>query len=413
MRLITLYLAVWALVSCDRTGTISTSTEPILPVTGAWHLSLDIGEEQLPMDLELLHNGATWSAVILNADERIEVQDLQVTADSLIMRMPLFDSDFKAEFKSPTQMTGIWTNYLKSPDYKIPFIATSGETPRFPHDKATAQLTGNWEVRFSPDTDDEYPAIGSFTQVDDHLSGTFITETGDYRFLEGVVDGDSLKLSCFDGSHAFLFKAQVNGNTMSGQFWSGTHWNEPWVAARNEEIALTHPDSLTYLKEGYEMINFSFTDIDGHEVSPMNPEYKNKVVLVQVMGSWCPNCVDETRLLNEAYHAYNTDGLEVVALAFEKEKEPAKAKHSLVRFKNALDIEYPIAHAGYAAKDSAAAALPFLNHVMSYPTCIVIDKKGIVRKIRTGFYGPGTGDHYTLYKQEFMEFVEALLEEEV
>ncbi|MBK9539134.1 MAG: hypothetical protein IPO12_10410 [Flavobacteriales bacterium] len=77
------------------------------------------------------------------------------------------------------------------------------------------------------------------------------------------MDGDSLKLSCFDGSHAFLFKAVLRNDSLLGRYWSGTHWQEPWLAVRNPTFHLRDPDSLTFLKEGYDMVDFSFPSIDG------------------------------------------------------------------------------------------------------------------------------------------------------
>ena len=52
-------------------------------------------------------------------------------------------------------------------------------------------------------------ALAEFEQTGDKLTGSFITPSGDYRFLEGIVTGDSLKLSTFDGSHAYTFYAKI------------------------------------------------------------------------------------------------------------------------------------------------------------------------------------------------------------
>ena len=49
-----------------------------------------------------------------------------------------------------------------------------------------------------------------------------------------------------------------------------------------------------------------------------------------------------------------------------------------------------------------------LNHILSYPTTIFIDKKGSVRKIHTGFNGPATGKEYDDFKAEFEGFIELL-----
>ena len=36
-----------------------------------------------------------------------------------------------------------------------------------------------------------------------------MTETGDYRYLDGVVSGSKMYLSAFDGAHAFLFNKKM------------------------------------------------------------------------------------------------------------------------------------------------------------------------------------------------------------
>ena len=52
-----------------------------------------------------------------------------------------------------------------------------------------------------------------------------------------------------------------------------------------------------------------------------------------------------------------------------------------------------------------------LNHVLAFPTLIFIDRKGDVRRIHTGFSGPGTGQHYVEFKKEFTALLDELLSE--
>ncbi|MFT5678977.1 MAG: hypothetical protein ACI9FY_001525, partial [Patiriisocius sp.] len=114
-------------------------------------------------------------------------------------------------------------------------------------------ISGNWETVFSPNTvADRYIAKGIFNQIGNKVTGTFRTTTGDYRYLDGVVEEDSLKLSTFDGAHAFLFKAAISDSVMNGMFYSGNHWKEYFTAKRNENYELPSADNLTFLKEGYE-----------------------------------------------------------------------------------------------------------------------------------------------------------------
>ncbi|MCB9182523.1 MAG: TlpA family protein disulfide reductase [Flavobacteriales bacterium] len=374
-------------------------------------MHLELGEAELPFQFDVLErDSGGWHMRIHNAAEEIDVSEIESRGDSLFVRMPLFDSEFQARLLNDTIIEGVWCNLLKGPEYRIPFRAWHTAAPRFDHEAPRAHVSGSWRSVFSAGAPEAYEAIGIFEQFDDgRVHGTFMTETGDYRFLEGAVSGDSLMLSAFDGSHAFLFHARVLGDSMAGRFWSGTHWQEPWHAARDEQYRLRDPDSLTTLQPGTQAITFTFPDLDGHPWSSTDPDLKGLPLIVHVMGSWCPNCVDETRLLKEMHQKYQSRGLRIVAIGFEKQQDSTAAIAALRRFKERLDVPYPVLLGGPAAKEQAAARLPFLNHLISYPTCIFIDRAGHVRRIRTGFNGPGTGEHYAAYRADLESFLDTLV----
>lgn len=384
--------------------------------TGTWRMELDLLGDPLPFNFSLKKedNGA-WVAHVHNGAEDIRVDDVEIRSDSFLLRMPLFDSEFRGVLLNDSTIKGEWFNYLKGPQYHIPFVASAHTDHRFPGpSNGKTRVTGTWETHFSMGTDDAYNAIGLFEQHDNgRATGTFLTETGDYRYLEGIVHNDSLKLSCFDGSHAFLFLAALKGDSLVGSFRSGNHWEEPWVATRNDAYALQNPDSLTSLREGYEMVDFRFPDLDGQLVSPTDPLFKGKALMVQIMGSWCPNCVDETNLLNDLYGTYKDKGLEVIAIAFERYPDTTRAMAGLRHFQRTLGVRHTLLYGGVANKENTAEKLPFLDHIMSYPTCIFVDRNGKVRRIRTGFYGPSTGEHYVTYKRNLDAFVQQLLEEPI
>jgi thiol-disulfide isomerase/thioredoxin len=402
-------LASGLLAACNATAPREHAQRP---KAGRWSMDLELNGEHLPVHLEVVPvDSASWWLQVINGDEVITVKDIEQRGDSLFIRMPLFDSEFRAVLHDPEHMSGRWFNHLRGPDHSMPFEAHAGHQPRPTADSST--MGGQWRVRFSPGAEDGYDAIGIFElRANGQATGTFLTETGDYRYLDGWMQDDSLLLGGFDGSHAFLFQAARQGDSLVGRFRSGIHWEEPWVGVRDPGFKLRDPDSLTFLREGHGMIDFRFPDLQGRLVSPNDPQYKGKALLVQVMGSWCPNCVDETRLLNELYARYHAAGLEVLAVAFEKHRDPDRAKQALERYQHTLEVPYPILYAGSADKAEAAARMPFLNHVMSYPTCILVDRRGKVRRIRTGIYGPGTGAHYAQYKRSLTRYVEELLDED-
>ncbi|NNC49333.1 MAG: TlpA family protein disulfide reductase [Flaviramulus sp.] len=348
---------------------------------------------------------------VINADEVIEVNDIVYKNDSVYINMPVFEGFLVAEVVD-NKLNG---SFIKPGLNRVMPFKAEKDILRF--DKGVAakfNISGNWETVFSPEAEDEsYIAIGDFEQNGNHVIGTFTTTTGDYRFLEGVLNGNKLKLSTFDGAHAFLFTATVTDSTMQGNFYSGNHWIEPFVAKRNDSFELPDANDLTFLKEGYDGITFTFPDETGKMVSLNDDRFKNKVVLVQIMGTWCPNCLDESKFYAD-YYKNNTDkDLEIIALAFEYVATKAAAFKNIQRLKENTGISYPVllAQFGSASKIKANEKLPMLNHVLSYPTTIFIDKKGSVRKIHTGFNGPATGEKFTEFKSEFKSFLDELLRE--
>jgi thiol-disulfide isomerase/thioredoxin len=349
---------------------------------------------------------------IYNAEEVIEVDEITYRNDSVFITTPVFEGYFAAVFEG----YNLKGQFIKeSRDLVVDFEAEFNQDERFTANAEPKQnVSGVWETLFSPEiAEDTYVAKGIFKQDNEKVTGTFRTTTGDYRFLEGVMDGDSLKLSAFDGAHAFLFVAKVTDSTLRGMFYSGSHFKEPFTAKRNADFELPNTDTLTYLKEGYDTFAFSLPDAQGHMLSLSNERFKDKVVVVQIMGTWCPNCLDESKYYTEFYKANKDKDFEMVALAFEYAKTEAKAFDRIARLQNRLQIDYPILLAQYGGTDKAEAQkkLPMLNHVLSYPTSIFIDKTGKVRKIHTGFNGPATGDKYLEFKAEFEGFIDLLLEE--
>jgi thiol-disulfide isomerase/thioredoxin len=70
--------------------------------------------------------------------------------------------------------------------------------------------------------------------------------------------------------------------------------------------------------------------LDGKTVSLAGYRYKNKVVIVQILGSWCPNCMDETAYMVNYYKKYHNKGVEVVGLAYERSNDFAKSQKALL-----------------------------------------------------------------------------------
>lgn len=405
MRIFIIFLCLLTVVSCNESN-----TEKVLK-TGHYRGTFEVMDnELLPFNFEVLSKD---KLKLTNADEVIEVDEIIYRNDSVFIMFPYFETYFAATFDSDN-LRGTYIE--ESRDRYVPFTAEYDNSTRFKTTKTeNANVDGIWEAVFSKGiAGAEYVAKGTFTQEGNKVTGTFSTPTGDYRFLEGSVEGSQLLLSTFDTAHAFLFKATVTDSTLeNGMFYSGNHFKEPFVAKRNESYVLPDANELTFLKQGYDKLAFTFPDLNGNPVSLEDERFKGKVVLVQIMGSYCPNCLDESKFYAKYYEANKNKDLEIIALAFENAKTEEKAMQRITRMKERVGINYPILLAQYGtnSKQKAQEKLPMLNHVLSYPTTVYIDKQGNVRKIHTGFSGPATGDKYTAFVKEFNAFMGELLSE--
>lgn len=403
MRYLYLLLALTVVTSCTD------EKKPQTLKTGTYRMVLAAqDDEEIPVILEVTSDS---TLVLFNADERIEVDEIRYVNDSVYIKTPVFQSYFAGVFDGDN-LSG---KYIDDTRERITsFKATYNDKVRFaPKSAANYDISGVWETMFSPGEKEAYSAKATFEQDGQTVTGTFRTKTGDYRYLEGVMDGDTMKLSTYDGAHAFLFKAIVTDSAMEGQFYSGNHWKEPFVAKRNTDFELPEIDELTFLNEGYDALEFSFPDENGNMVSLSDAAFKDKVVLVQIMGTWCPNCLDSSVFYTQ-FHKDNKDkGFEVIALTVEFKETVAGAFENIKRLRDRIGMTYPIllAQYGTGSKIKIQEKLPALNHVLSYPTSIFIDKTGKVRKIHTGFNGPATGEKYLRYKAEFEWFVKDLLAE--
>lgn len=382
-----------------------------MDLSGTWRAQIHMQGDSLPFNFTIESNDSSYSMYLINGEERLKIDNLEINGDSLVAVMHIFDTDIRAKI-TKNSMEGVFTkNYAEG--YVLPFSAEKGPDYRFSQSPQTdINVNGKWEVQFASNSKDSIKSIGEFRQKGAYLEGTFLTITGDYRFLEGEIDGNQLKLSCFDGEHAFLFRAEIDDDgKMNGIFRSGKSWNESWTAIRNESITLQDPHSLTFLKEGYESISFAFPDMNGDTVHYPSEAFENKVILIQILGTWCPNCMDETRFLADWYSKNKNREVEIFGVAFEKKPEPEYVRERVEKVRDKLGAEYHFLYGGLADKALASQAFPMLNQVISYPTLIIIDRKGKVRKIHTGFAGPGTGAYYENFTADFKSFMNSLLEE--
>ncbi len=376
--------------------------------SGIWHADLIISKNNT-IPFNFLIDYKSKIVTIINADEKIELKTLQLNGNNFSLSFPIFNSEIIGKIVSKKLIKGFWYNYSKGDDYKIPFVSYFNNKNRFSQPISNSkQFIGKWEVTFDYNKDKE-KAIGLFDLKNNTIHGTFLTETGDYRFLEGVCFNDSLKLSCFDGSHAFLFNAKLKNDTLWGDFYSGTHYHTNWYAIKNPSFELRDPEKLTYLKEE-KPLEFIARDLNDNDYLFPNNDTKNKVILVQILGTWCPNCLDETNYLKTLQKKYAND-IKIIGVGFEVGETNQDKINKLKTYQSYLNIDYTLLFGGNACKPCAEDVFPMLNGIMSFPTLIIIDKQNNVRKIHTGFSGPSTGKYYTDFVNHTNQFIEKLIKE--
>jgi thiol-disulfide isomerase/thioredoxin len=379
---------------------------------GKWRATL-LREDgiQIPFGFDFKREGTKLVCYVLNGTERLKTENIVVSGDSVLISMPVFESYFRLKAVTKERLNGVWIKGGSAKDVVIPVVAVAGKS-RFPEAGQVhpGQIAGKWSIEFTRANQTKRPAVGEFVQNGNIVRGSVLTPAGDYRYLDGIVKGDSLFLSTFDGIHALLFAAKISGETINGYFYSSASAPERFTARKDAGVKLTAP--VTSVKEGSDgKLNFSFKDLEGNVVSLQSERYKNKVVVLQLMGSWCPNCMDEMAFLSDYYRKNKDRGVEVIALAYELTTDEVRSRKSLQKFQQQFKVQYPMLITGVAVSDPERTekTLPELTEIKVFPTSIILDKNGVVSEINTAFYGPATGQYFVEYKANFEKRINTLL----
>ena len=401
MRFLNLFLFITILIqSCSS---------DFMPKLGTYRAEIKTKDNSiLPFKFELLSTSNQLIMKVENDKETLIYDDIVFEDDSMKIFMPPYDAVIIAKIEGES-LNG---RYLKEESGKeAKFNARISDKPKFMSDKkANFSLDGKYKTVFRPEN--PYPGLGLFTQNGNNVSGTFRKNTGDTRFLSGITFGDSILLSTFDGAHPYLIKAEKKGDTIFGNLhYYSNSITEFWMI-KDDDYDLADSKSLTKLKDGFQSINFNFKDINGEFISLNDERFKNKVVVVQILGTWCPNCLDETQFFLSYLNENPDEDLAFIGLSVEAAKTEERAMKRISNMIDKFDIPYPILLAQYGStdKETFLKKIPMLENIISYPTTIIIGKDGKVNSIHTGFNGPATGQAFIDYKKDFKSEIKGLLE---
>jgi peroxiredoxin len=407
--------AVLALAACHQADAPAPAAASGNDVKmGTYRVVLKTPGGELPFGLELKQQDSRPVGYLINGEERLLLSEVKITGSHLEIPMPGYENVLKADAVGNELNGEIFLVKLNDKNQHVPLHATLGDTYRFFSQPAgdNADVSGRWAMQLIDDSGAPEAVVGEFSQSHDVVSGTILTATGDHRYLAGQVKGDELYLSTFDGAHVFLYKAKIAADgSLDGDWWSGLAFHEKWIGKRDAAAQLPDAYGVTAMRAGVKNFDFAFPDLSGKTVSSKDPQFRGKVLIVALAGSWCPNCHDEAAFLAPLYKDYRGKGLEIVSLQFEHFGDFERAAEATQRFRRHYGIEYTTLIAGVSDKDEAAKKLPMLKSFVAFPTTVFIDRKGNVRKIHTGYTGPATGDHYIQFVNEVKTTLDQLLAE--
>lgn len=398
-------LGVLLIVSCQKQNSLQ---------NGIWKGELTVAEnKRAPFLFEVSDAGSDVASVTLfNGVERVKLDSVHFQSDTLIIPIASYDAYIEGIVSGDLIEGKFIKNYIEN-DPGVPFHATFGVKERFSPSGSIPDtpVDGKWDMLFISEKGDTTRNVGIFKSENNIVTGSILTNSGDLRFLEGVYTESGVDLSAFGGLSPYLIELRFSDeSSFEGKFYT-TRGVTEIVGIRNDYAELADPYSLAQLKPGFNSLGFNLPNLDGQNVSLDNERYRGKVVVVSILGSWCPNCLDEMEFLAPWYDENRERGVEIIGIAFERKDDFDYAKTALTRLKNRYGANYEILFGGQVGRESVANALPEVENFSSYPTTLFIDKKGAVRKIHTGFNGPATGLFYEEFKRDFNSLINSLLSE--
>lgn len=405
----------WALAAVvaagAATGTACTGGEERVPayLDGPWRAVLDLAGGPLRFRIDLARQDDRLSGQLCNADACHDFSSIFWVAgfrDSVIFEMADYAATIHARVTNDS-LTGFYHNIGNRGPRTIPFHASRGTWPVEP---PPADLVGRWDATFNPAEQPSRRVI-ELRRTERGLEGTIISNSGDYGLFWGGAGADSLSMAHFDGSFVYLLTGRLTGDTLRGTFHAGLRSQTPFVAVRATGRPFLTPPTEVVHATATDRFQFAFPSVDGGMVTSDDPQFRGKVVIVEVFGTWCPTCHDAAPTLVDLYRRYHERGLEIVGLAYEVTGDSATDGALVRRFREKFGIQFPLLLAGVNDDASPAATLPQLSGPIAFPTTVFLDRAGHVRLVHAGFYGPATGAAYDGLRREFAQTVERLLAE--
>ncbi|WP_158792794.1 TlpA disulfide reductase family protein [Granulicella sp. L60] len=397
------------------------STSPIL---GIWQGNATVRDtQQVPITIRISGSGSRLKAEFLNgpADYPDSTPASSVTFDGahLVASFDYFARTLEATITDGKLSGTYGPAHPTAKSAPTPFTATRGKVEMDPASAPNApDISGSWEIATkSSKGESAWEFRADPPKGKSPVIKTVIQQIdGDTGGLWGTWNGSSYIVGHFDADGPALYSVtpQTDGTLLINSLLANPHapTNAGLIArrpteARKENLAApTDPTQQTTVKDPNTPLAFSFPDLNGKIVSNTDPEFRGKVVIVAVGGSWCPNCHDEAPFLVNLYKQFHSKGLEIVNLDFEQ-GDPDTDTARLKAFIAHYGISYPVLAAG--TTDQLSEKIPQGVNLNCWPTSFFIGRDGLVKEVHAGFAGPGNTAGHVALEHDVTEFVEKLL----
>ena len=372
---------------------------------GPWRFLLKTTHADIPFLVDFEYKKEKLTGTLHNGQESISLDEIIYSKDSISIPLQNYEISLELTQQDKKAVVGNLVRHNKNPKVQTAVFGVYGPKERFDVklEKPTIKLTGKWALVMEDEKNQKSPGIGNFVQLGNKLSGSILTPTGDYRYLDGYVSGSGFEAASFDGVYNYVFRGTLVNGLMEAALLSNS--KTKISGHLNPKAQLPDAYKQTNIKE----LKFIFPDLKGQSVSLNHPKFKNKPVVVQIYGSWCPNCVDEMNYLIPWYKKNSKRGVEIIALAFERSLSVEEATKQLLKVQKKMSIPYTLLQVGSTAEDKPVDKLPGLENFISFPTTIFLNKKHQVVKVHAGFSGPSTGQFYKKWQREFNQTINQLL----
>ncbi|HKJ45761.1 MAG TPA: TlpA disulfide reductase family protein [Balneolales bacterium] len=379
-------------------------------ITGVYRGVLHSPGGDLAFPITINKNNGSYTGYVTNGADTVKFTSVVLKGDSLHMNFNFYDSHIDAKIGPKGNLTGRWhKRYVENTQRVMKFTAAKGVKERYPRSSSdTKVFNGQWPTVFENSSGHTYNATGEFYTKDHQLYGTFMTKSGDFRYLEGTYTDSTLTLSTFDGAHAYLLKGKLQKDgTLKGKNYEYSSSAVSWTSHKGEN-QLPDPFKIEKIDPQHPKITFALKDLNGDTVRSTDDQFKNKPIMLYIFGSWCPNCADEAHMLRQMYNKYKNTDLRVVGVAYEYTDNYNTAVKLVKNYKKRFNIPWTLLVAGRNEANIVKKTLPFIKNLYSYPTTYFSDTDHNIKFIHVGFYGPGTGAYYLKEKQVFKEKLDSI-----